>query len=134
MENLEVYDLTGSLRDAAELAGCSHHTVGRYGAARSAGALVPGVRLGRASVVDPFRGKKEELVEQSRGNICRMRPTGSLWPWAIRGRSARCDARWPGRGQPVWRGGWCSGRGCRSRGCGFRKTSARDLWWAGRAR
>ena len=27
---LEAFDLTGSLRDAAELAGCSHHTVGRY--------------------------------------------------------------------------------------------------------
>ena len=27
MEILEAYDLTGSLRDAAELAGCSHHTV-----------------------------------------------------------------------------------------------------------
>jgi molybdenum-dependent DNA-binding transcriptional regulator ModE len=29
MEMLEAFDLTGSLRDAAELAGCSHHTVGR---------------------------------------------------------------------------------------------------------
>ena len=27
MNILEAYDLTGSLRDAAELAGCSHHTV-----------------------------------------------------------------------------------------------------------
>jgi hypothetical protein len=26
MNILEAYDLTGSLRDAAELAGCSHHT------------------------------------------------------------------------------------------------------------
>ena len=34
MEILAAYDLTGSLRDAAELAGCSHHTVGRYVAAR----------------------------------------------------------------------------------------------------
>ena len=31
------YDLTGSLRDAGELAGCSHHTVARYVAARDAG-------------------------------------------------------------------------------------------------
>lgn len=28
MEILEAFDLTGSLRDAGELAGCSHHTVG----------------------------------------------------------------------------------------------------------
>jgi hypothetical protein len=27
MEILEAFDLTRSLRDAAELAGCSHHTV-----------------------------------------------------------------------------------------------------------
>ena len=39
MEILEAFDLTGSLRDAAELAGCSHHTVGRYVAAREAGGL-----------------------------------------------------------------------------------------------
>ena len=41
MEILAAYDLTGSLRDAAELAGCSHHTVGRYVAAREEG-RVPG--------------------------------------------------------------------------------------------
>ncbi len=29
MEILEAYDLTGSARAAAELAGCSHHTVTR---------------------------------------------------------------------------------------------------------
>lgn len=34
MEILDAYDLTGSLRDAAELAGCSHHTVKRYVEAR----------------------------------------------------------------------------------------------------
>ena len=33
MEVLEAYDLTGALRDAAELAGCSHHTVAAYGRA-----------------------------------------------------------------------------------------------------
>jgi hypothetical protein len=32
MEILEAYDLTGSLRDAGELVGRSHHTVGRGGA------------------------------------------------------------------------------------------------------
>jgi len=37
MNILEAYDLTGSLRDAAELAGCSHHTVARYVRARDAG-------------------------------------------------------------------------------------------------
>ena len=37
MEILEAYDLTGSFRDAAELAGCSHHTVAAYVARRDAG-------------------------------------------------------------------------------------------------
>lgn len=34
MNMLEAFDLTGSLRDAGELSGVSHHTVGRYVAAR----------------------------------------------------------------------------------------------------
>ena len=37
MNILEAYDLTGSLRDAAELAGCSHHTVARYVTERERG-------------------------------------------------------------------------------------------------
>ena len=36
MEILAAYDLTGSLRAAAELTGCSHHTVARHVAARDA--------------------------------------------------------------------------------------------------
>lgn len=48
MNILEAYDLTGSLRNAAELAGCSHHTVTRYVAEREQGRAVPaGTRLGR---------------------------------------------------------------------------------------
>lgn len=39
MEILEAFDLAGSLRDAAELAGCSHHTVHRYVATREGGGL-----------------------------------------------------------------------------------------------
>ena len=39
MEILEAFDLTKSLRDAGELAGCSHHTVARYVAAREVGGL-----------------------------------------------------------------------------------------------
>ena len=38
---LEAFDLTGSLRAAAELAGCSHHTVARVVAARDAGGVAP---------------------------------------------------------------------------------------------
>ena len=46
MNILEAYDLTGLLRDAAELAGCSHHTVARYVTEREAGRAVPAARGG----------------------------------------------------------------------------------------
>ena len=46
MNMLEAFDLTGSLRDAGELAGVSHHTVARYVAAREGGALSDRPSLG----------------------------------------------------------------------------------------
>ena len=39
MNMLEAFDLTGSFRDAGELAGCSHHTVAAYVAERDEGRL-----------------------------------------------------------------------------------------------
>jgi hypothetical protein len=69
MNILEAYDLTGSLRDAAELAGCSHHTVARYVAERERGRAVPGGPARRAGVIDEFLPKLEELVERSKGKI-----------------------------------------------------------------
>src|SRR5215467_13489294 len=68
MNILEAYDLTGSLRDAAELAGCSHHTVARYVAGREAG-RAPGAASRRPGVIDPFLPKLEELVERSKGKV-----------------------------------------------------------------
>jgi hypothetical protein len=69
MNILEAFDLTGSLRDAAELAGCSHHTVARYVAERERGRAVPGGPARRAGVIDEFLPKLEELVERSKGKI-----------------------------------------------------------------
>jgi hypothetical protein len=69
MNILEAYDLTGSLRDAGELAGCSHHTVARYVRARDDGRLVPGTAQPRTGVIDGYLEKLEELVERSRGKI-----------------------------------------------------------------
>jgi hypothetical protein len=51
MEILEAYDLTGSFRDAGELAGCSHHTVAAHVAARDAG-RVSGAAVARAPLID----------------------------------------------------------------------------------
>jgi hypothetical protein len=69
MNILEAYDLTGSLRDAGELAGCSHHTVARYVRAREEGRLVPGASAPRTGVIDEFLPKLEELVERSKGKV-----------------------------------------------------------------
>ena len=65
---LDAFDLTGSFRDAAELAGCSHHTVGRYVAARDAGGVVDRP-ASRPRLIDGFLPKVEEWVERSRGKI-----------------------------------------------------------------
>jgi hypothetical protein len=69
MNILEAYDLTGSLRDAAELAGCSHHTVARYVRAREQGRVPGGAPARRPGVIDPFLEKLEEKVERSKGKI-----------------------------------------------------------------
>jgi hypothetical protein len=69
MEILEAYDLTGSLRDAAELAGSSHHTVASLVAARERGELTPGRAERRDMLVDPNREKLEEWVDRSRGKV-----------------------------------------------------------------
>jgi transposase len=68
MEILEAFDLTRSYRDTAELAGCDHHTVARYVAARAAGTLTTDPST-RVMVVDPYRAKLEEWVDRSRGKL-----------------------------------------------------------------
>jgi hypothetical protein len=69
MNILEAYDLTGSLRDAAELAGCSHHTVARYVSERERGRAVPVGAQRLSPVIGGFLPKLEELVERSKGKI-----------------------------------------------------------------
>jgi transposase len=68
MEILAAYDLTGSVRSAAVLVGCSHHTVAAHVAARDAGRPV-GDLARRPQVTDPFLDKIEEWVETSKGRI-----------------------------------------------------------------
>ena len=67
MEILAAFDLLGSLRAAADLAGCSHHTVARVVAERDAGGARP--RSCRPRLVDEFLPKIEEWVEESKGKI-----------------------------------------------------------------
>jgi len=68
VEILEAFDLTGSLRDAAELAGCSPNTVRRYVRLRARGrSLAEPVR--RCQLIDPHLAKIEEWVERSGGKV-----------------------------------------------------------------
>ncbi|MGH2950539.1 MAG: IS21 family transposase [Solirubrobacterales bacterium] len=69
MEILEAYDLAGTLRGAAELAGCDHKTVAHYVSERErAGG---GWQRGRRPRprVDRFAEKIDELVDRSKGKI-----------------------------------------------------------------
>ena len=111
MEILEAWDLTGSLRDAGELAGCSHHTVARYVAARDAGRLVERPAA-RPQLIDEFLPKVEEWVENSKGKIradvaheklLALGFTGSEPPPAARSRRSSGTTGWATRG--------CTGRG-----------------------
>ena len=68
MKILDAYDLTRSLRDAAELAGCSPNTVKRYVDQRAAGGVVEEAAV-RPQLIDEFLPKVEELVERSHGKV-----------------------------------------------------------------
>jgi transposase len=69
MEILEAFDVTGSFRAAAALAGCDHKTVAHWVRVREEadGGLSAPSR--QRPVVDPFAEKIDELVERSRGRI-----------------------------------------------------------------
>lgn len=69
MQILEAFDLTGSFRDAAELVGCSHHTVAAWVAKRDAGRLGEDEGERRDRITDEFLPKIEEWVERSGGKV-----------------------------------------------------------------
>lgn len=66
MEILNAYDLTGSYRAAADLCGCSHHTVKKAVEDRDAG-LPPATR--RARMIDDWSDVLEGWVVDSKGKI-----------------------------------------------------------------
>ena len=70
MQILEAFALTNSYRAAAELAGCSHHTVAHYVAMRDEGRLPEvGAQPERPKLIDPHLDKIEEWVERSGGKV-----------------------------------------------------------------
>ena len=68
MKILDAYDLTGSLRDAGELAGCSHHTVKHYVERRAAAGELD-KSAARPQLIDEYLPKVEEWVERSQGKV-----------------------------------------------------------------
>jgi hypothetical protein len=68
MKILAAFDLTGSARAAADLAGCSHHTMTRLVAERDAAGDRP-PRTSRTFMIEPHFAKIEEWVEASKGKI-----------------------------------------------------------------
>ena len=68
VEILEAFDLAGSYRAAAELAGCSHHTVARYVRLRASGRVMT-ERAVRDRLIDGYLAKVEEWVERSLGKV-----------------------------------------------------------------
>src|SRR5271154_5829358 len=69
MDVLEAYDLTQSLRGAAQLTGVDHHTVARYVAARAAGRSIEEMAQERSKASDDFADKIAEWVDRSNGKV-----------------------------------------------------------------
>ena len=102
MEILEAYDLTGSFRAAAKLAGCDHHTVARYVMLRDQGQPVERMRAER--LADPFLVKIEEWVERSQGQIGADVAHGKLVAMGYGG-SERTTRRAVAQAKRAWRSG-----------------------------
>ncbi len=66
---LEAFVLCGSLRDAGEMAGVSHHSVARYVAMRDEGRLRGMGPARRGRIIDARLAKIEEWVERSHAKI-----------------------------------------------------------------
>ncbi|MCA1697650.1 MAG: IS21 family transposase [Actinobacteria bacterium] len=104
MEILEAFDLTGSLRGAAALAGCDHKTVALWVAAREeAGGGLP-VSVRPRPAVDRFAVKIEEWVDRSRGRIRADKAHERLVAMGYMG-SERTTRRAVARAKGAWRQG-----------------------------
>jgi len=69
MNMLEAFDLTGSFRDAGDLAGVSHHTVAAHVAGRDAREPTGVGPQRRERIIDPWMGEIDERVERSHAKI-----------------------------------------------------------------
>jgi transposase len=98
---LEAYDLAGTLRGAAALAGCDHKTVAHWVAVRDReGGLAVSGR--RRPAVEGFAGKIGELVERSHGKIRADVAHQKLVAIGYLG-SERTTRRWVAEAKRRWR-------------------------------
>jgi len=101
MEILEAYDLAGSLRGAAELAGCDHKTVAHWVAQRDLG-LVPKLERKRPAMELEYQRKVDELVARSHGKVRGDVAHGKLVALGYLG-SPRTTRRWVAEAKRRWR-------------------------------
>ena len=103
MEILEAYDLTGSLRAAAKLAGCDHKTVAHWVRQRElAAGVMPVAERRRPAMSGVFAAKIDELVERSDGRIRADAAHGKLVAIGYDG-SERTTRRWVADAKRQWR-------------------------------
>lgn len=103
MEILEAYDLTGSLRAAAKLAGCDHKTVAHWVCQRElAAGVMPVLERSRPAMSGLFSAKIVELVERSGGRIRADVAHGKLVAIGYDG-SERTTRRWVAEAKRQWR-------------------------------
>jgi hypothetical protein len=103
MEILEAYDLTGSLRGAAALAGCDHKTVAYWVRQRDeAGGVLPAAGRKRPAMEQLFAAKIDELVDRSHGQIRADAAHDKLVALGYLG-SERTTRRWVAESKRRWR-------------------------------
>src|SRR6201994_4273330 len=101
MEILEAYALAGTLRGAAQLAGCDHKTVAHWVAQRELG-LVPKVERKRPAMEAEYQRKIDELVGRSSGRIRADVAHGRLVALGYLG-APRTTRRWVADAKRRWR-------------------------------
>lgn len=101
MEILEAYDLAGSLRGAAQLAGCDHKTVAHWVRQRDLG-LLPRVDRQRPAMHGQFQAKIDELVDRSHGKIRADKAHEKLIALGYLG-APRTTRRWVAASKRRWR-------------------------------
>ncbi|MGZ6617648.1 MAG: IS21/IS408/IS1162 family transposase [Solirubrobacteraceae bacterium] len=102
MEILEAYDLAGTLRGAAALAGCDHKTVAYWVRMRDEAGGMPVVARKRPAMEQEFASKIDELVDRSHGRIRADVAHDKLVALGYQG-SGRTTRRWVAESKRRWR-------------------------------